>query len=157
MAALDPQTIYEGIYAAVDADDTLTDVTSLIGDPPRIYTRTPADVTFPFIEVNVIPTTPLTGTRTGPGIKWIRRIVVQFNIWSQKSTLEEVNNIFTALVDVMDGLPTNAASVAKITAGGRKGLITHSIPGIERSGDFDMDTGSAFAICEYTLWFEKTA
>lgn len=142
--AVDRFNFDKGLMTLLDADATLA---ALIGDPPRIYDRTPRDAAFPWVRKDNIPSPPLFGTMQGPGVNWVRTIGCQFSVFGLQNSLETVTDVMAALATVLDAVPQN------ITVTG--GNVMLSLPRSEWA-DYD-EHGTAMGVLEYTFSLEDTS
>jgi hypothetical protein len=124
-------------------------VTSLIGSPARIYSRPPENAVFPWVRMNMIPASYLTGT-LGFNVKpnWIRQMTIQFLVYALDTSVAAVSAIQKAIADVLDKFPA-LASIPNCKIG-------QCLPGPEHA-DYAPDIRSAFSVQDYTLSFEDTS
>jgi len=142
VAYIDEHDINKAIITAMRANGTLT---ALIGAGAnlRLYTRTPRGVTtFPWVRMDGVEATPITGTRKGPGIEWVSQVGRQFMVFSQQTSLDEAAAVQKAIIDIMDAAPTN------ITLG--TGTVFQSIRNISFLR-YDSEFGTSMAGVEYML------
>lgn len=145
MAYLDRHDVNKALVTMFNANAALK---ALIGDPVRMGAFIPANATFPFVRVDFIPSTPLTGHMSSTNAKWIRRHTIQFTIFGHDTSLDAVAAIQKAIADLMDYCPTNATVT--------NGVIGSAIPGLEHL-DYSPEDGSAVGVLEYTLSIEATS
>lgn len=138
MAAVNRHNINVGIITALT---NAAAVTALIGNPPRVYTRTPRHVTYPWLRVDSIPNRPKFVVISGSGPLWIRTANTQFSAFSLKTSASEVAAIQAAVADVMD------AAVSTVTFTG--GVVVMSLLVVE-SMPYEVETGWD-AVSEYEL------
>ena len=146
MAALDEHEVDKAIYNALKAD---AGVKATFGTIPRIRFFTEPNIAFPWVRVDGIPIGPLTRTIKTGGLDWIRRRRLQFNVFSQSTSLDEAAAGKRALELVLEQIPSDAN--ATVTGG----VIKTAVQGISNI-DFDSETGTASAITEWTFSFEPT-
>ena len=142
MAYIDEHDVNKAIITAMRANGTLT---GLIGSGAnmRLYARAPRSVdTFPWVRMDGIEATPITGTRKGPGIEWVTQIGRQFMVFSQQTSLDEAAAVQKAIIDIMDAAPTN------VTLG--TGTVFQSIRNITFLR-YDAEIGTSMAGVEYML------
>ena len=121
-------------------------VKALIGNPPRVYTRPPRNVTFPWVRMDNIPDVPWLGTMASGTPNWVRRHSVQFTGFALETSLGTVCDIQKAFIAVLDGMATTIS----IT----NGKVAEVTPRAE-CADFD-EAGTAFFVLEYMLSIEDT-
>lgn len=146
MAVLDLHNVDKAIYNALKEN---AGVVAIFGATPRIRFSTEPETTFPWVRVDGIPIDPWTRTMKPEGLDWIRRRRLQFNVFSQSTSLDEAAAGKRALELVLEQIPSDAN--ATVTGG----VIKTAIQGIENV-DFDSETGTAVAITEWTFSFEPT-
>ena len=140
MAAVKRHEVSKAIIVAMRDDAT---VKSILGDPPRLFTRVPRTAsTFPFARMTYIASTPTTGVMTGSNIDWARSVRVQIDVFSKEASEEEVSNAQAAISDVMDNAPTNL-SITNFK-------VFMSIPGAEFTV-WEDQSGVWRSISEWTL------
>lgn len=141
--AVDRHNVNTAIVTLLTANAT---VKSLIGDPPRVYTRPPRNVTFPWVRMDNIPDVPWLGILSGGSPLWVRRHSIQFTGFALETSLGTVCDIQKAFIAVLDGM----ATTINVTGGN----VAEVTPRAE-CADFD-EAGTAFFVLEYMLSIEDT-
>jgi len=146
MAVLDEHEVDKAIYNALKEN---AGVVAIFGASPRIRFFTETNIAFPWVRVDGIPIDPLTRTMKASGLDWIRRRRLQFNVFSQSTSLDEAAAGKAALETVLEQIPSDAN--ATVTGG----VIKTAVQGISVI-DFDSENDTAYAITEWTFSFEPT-
>lgn len=145
MAMIDVFDIKKKVRAALFADAA---VQAVFGASPntRIFTRTPRTATFPWCRVEEISSTPVTGTMKGPGIEWVRRVILQFTTFDNYTGEDRVAAAQKAIADEMDAAPTNITLTS--------GTIFNSVAGACFS-QWLAEHGTWMAVNVHELWISS--
>lgn len=146
MAMIDVFDIKKKVIAALRADAA---VQTALGASPntRIWERVPRTVnTWPFCRMQEIASEPLTGTMTGSGIEWVRRLILQFNTFGRRLSGDDVAAAQQAIAAEMDVAPTNISLTT--------GDIFHSIAG-QTFTQYIADDKTWMAVNVHELWISS--
>lgn len=140
---LNTDAVKTAIGTALQADATLQ---SLIGNPIRLSAFVDRSNSFPFVRVDYLGMPYLTGTRKGPGIRWIDRMAIGFTAFAKETSLTTVDNIKDAIYEIMEDAP------AMSVTGGAIGM---SLP-VNQFSRYEHKDGTAVSYCEFVLSIEDT-
>ncbi len=150
MAAVDREDINTAIMVALRAN---TDLEALIGADAnmRLFFAMPRGVaTFPFVRVDTIPSVPITGTKKGPGIEWVRTHSVQFSVFDNKRAVNRVAAIQKQIAITMDAAP-ETVDITGLTGSPKifQSIVRNEFCRYEAEG------GTSVALSEYELWISS--
>lgn len=135
---VDRHELWKAVITALTNDAT---VTSLIGNPVRVYKFTPPGAIFPIVVMELSPM-PYEFAIFSTPASFARQHLLTLVTWSHKTSYDEAAGIHKAVADVMDD-GVNNLTVANAT-------VVKCIPGNEFDR-FDTDSNSFMSVQEYII------